>query len=66
LTIFFTHENSTDFALKERYKLLQSVKDKLVEINSLIDWKIFSIIFESIYFNKKILEPALKLMSSLR
>jgi IS5 family transposase len=53
LTIFFTHENSTDFALKERSKLLKSVEDKLVEINSLIDWKIFSIIFESIYFNKK-------------
>jgi IS5 family transposase len=42
----------TDFALKERSKLLQLVGDKLVEIDSLIDWKTFSIIFESIYFNK--------------
>ena len=44
----------TDFALKEINKLFQSIRDKLVEINSLIDWKIFRIIFESICFNKKI------------
>jgi IS5 family transposase len=42
----------TDFALKERYKLLQLIGDKLVEIDSLIDWKTVSIIFESMYFNK--------------
>ena len=42
----------TDFALKGGYKSLQSVRDKLVEIDPLIDWKTFSIIFESIYFNK--------------
>ena len=42
----------TDFALKEEYKRLQLVGDKLAEIYSLIDWKPFRITFESIYFNK--------------
>ena len=42
----------SDFALEEDYKRLQSVRDKVVEIDSLIDWKSFRIIFESIYFNK--------------
>jgi hypothetical protein len=42
----------TDFALKERYKLLQLVGGKLAEIYSLIEWQFFSIILESIYFNK--------------
>ena len=46
----------TDFALKEEYKCLQSVGDKLVKIGSLIDWKPFSIIFEYIYFNKTVSE----------
>ncbi len=32
----------TDFALKEEYKRLESVGDKLAEIDSLIDWKNFS------------------------
>ena len=45
-------KNLTDFAPKEKYKLLQLVGDKLVEIDSLIDWKTVSIIFESMYFNK--------------
>jgi len=31
----------TDFALKEEYKHLESVGDKLSEIESLIDWKSF-------------------------
>jgi hypothetical protein len=44
----------TDFALKEEYTCLQSVGDKLAKIGSLIDWKPFSIIFESIYFNKTV------------
>ena len=35
----------TDFALKEDYKRLQSIGDKLAEIDSLIDWKPFCIIF---------------------
>ena len=43
-----------DFALKEKYKLLQLVRDQLVEIDLLIDWKSFLIIFESIYFNIKV------------
>ena len=47
-------KNLTDFALKEEYKRLQSVGDKLAEIDSLIDWKSFRIIFESIYFNKTV------------
>ncbi len=44
----------TDFALKGEYKLLQLVGDKLAEIDSLIDWKSFLIIFESIYFDKTV------------
>jgi transposase, IS5 family len=36
----------TDFALKEDYKCLESVGDKLDEIDSLIDWKTFRIILE--------------------
>jgi hypothetical protein len=36
-----------DFALKEKYKLLQLVKDKFTEINFLIDWKSLRIIFET-------------------
>ena len=43
----------TNFALKEEYESLQSVGDKLAEIDSLIDWKFVRIILESIYFNKK-------------
>jgi IS5 family transposase len=42
----------TNFALKEKYKLIQSIGDKLVEIDSSIDWKPFRTIFESIYFYK--------------
>jgi IS5 family transposase len=45
----------TDFALKEEYKLLQLVGDRLDKIDSLIDWKSFSTISEAIYFNKKVL-----------
>ena len=44
----------SDFALEEEYKRLQSVGDKVVEIDSLIDWKSFLIIFESMFFNKKV------------
>lgn len=47
-------KNLTDFAPKEKYKLLQLVGDKLVEIDFLIDWKSFLSIFESIYFNIKV------------
>jgi len=47
-------KNLTDFAPKEKYKLLQLVRDQLVEIDLLIDWKSFLIIFESIYFNIKV------------
>jgi IS5 family transposase len=42
-------KNFTNFALKEKYKLLQSVVDKLTEIDSLINWEPFHIIFEFIY-----------------
>ena len=45
----------TDFALKGEHKYLQSVGDLFFEIDSLIAWKSFRIIFESIYFNKKVL-----------
>ncbi|AKB80757.1 Mobile element protein [Methanosarcina barkeri 3] len=34
-------KNITDFALKEEYKRLEYVGDKLAEIDSLIDWKPF-------------------------
>ncbi len=44
----------TDFALKEEYKLLESVGDKLAEIASLIDWKAFRITLESMYINKAV------------
>ena len=46
--------NLIDFALKEKYNLIQLVVDILVEIDSLIDWKSFCIIFESVYFNIKV------------
>jgi IS5 family transposase len=39
--------NLTDFALNEEYKRLQSIGDKLAEISSLIDWKPFRPILES-------------------
>jgi IS5 family transposase len=42
----------TNFALRDKYKHLQSVGNKLAEINFLIHWKSFRINFESIYFNK--------------
>jgi transposase, IS5 family len=42
----------TDFALKEEYKNLQAVGDKLAEIDSLIGWKPFSTVFESSHANK--------------
>lgn len=42
----------TDFAFKEEYKRIQSVGDKLSEIGSLIDWKPFRPILESMYVNK--------------
>ena len=44
----------TDFGFKQEDTLLQSFGDKLPEINSLIDWKSFLIILESIYFYKKV------------
>jgi IS5 family transposase len=44
----------SDFALKEECKRLRSVRDKFAKIDSLIDWKSFCIIFESIYFNKTV------------
>ena len=44
----------TDFALKEEYKRLESVGDKLAEIDSLIDWETFRIILESMYINKTV------------
>lgn len=45
-------DSLTDFALNEEYKRLQSVGDKLAEIESLIDWKPFRPILESMYINK--------------
>ena len=44
----------TYFALKEEYKSIQSIGDKLAEIDSLIDWSFFRIISESIYFYKTV------------
>ncbi|AFV22815.1 transposase [Methanolobus psychrophilus R15] len=45
-------DDLTDFALNEEYKRLQSVGDKLAEIESLIDWKPFRPILESMYKNR--------------
>lgn len=45
-------DSLTDFALNEEYKRLQSVDDRLAEIDSLIDWKPFRPILESMYMNK--------------
>lgn len=45
-------DDLTDFALNEEYKRLRSVGDKLAEIESLIDWKPFRPILESMYTNK--------------
>jgi IS5 family transposase len=42
----------TDFALNEEYKRLQSIGDKLAEISSLIDWKPFRPILESMFNNR--------------
>ena len=53
----------TNFTLKEEYKYLQLGEDKLSEIDSLIDWKTFRIILESMYINKTFQEGDLKLMS---
>ena len=44
----------TDFALKEEYKRLKSVGDKLADIDSLIDWKPFRVILGSMYSNKTV------------
>jgi IS5 family transposase len=44
----------TNFTLKEEYKYLQLGEDKLSEIDSLIDWKTFRIILESMYINKTV------------
>ncbi|WP_321428544.1 IS5 family transposase [uncultured Methanolobus sp.] len=45
-------DDLTDFALNEEYKRLQSVGDRLAEIESLIDWKPFRPILESMYKNR--------------
>ena len=42
-------DDLTDFALNEEYKHLQSIGDKLAEISSLIAWKPFRPILESMY-----------------
>lgn len=42
----------TDFALREEYKRLESLGDKLSEIESLIDWKPFRPIIDEMYNNK--------------
>ena len=47
-------KNLNDFALKEEFKLLQPIGDKLAEIDSLIDRKFFFTIFESIYFYRTV------------
>jgi len=44
----------TYFIPNEKYNLFQSIRDKLFELDSLIYWKFFRIIFESIYFNKTV------------
>jgi hypothetical protein len=55
----------TYFALKNGYKNLQTVRDKVAEIDSLIDWKSFRIICESLYLTKKSHEADLKLKKLL-
>ncbi|SDF63644.1 transposase, IS5 family [Methanolobus vulcani] len=44
--------NLTDFALYGEYKRLQSIDQKIAEIESLIDWKTFRLILELINSNK--------------
>ena len=41
----------TAFALREEYKCLESLGDKLSEIESLIDWKPFRPIIDEMYNN---------------
>ena len=42
----------TDFALKEEYKHLEVLGDKLSEIDTLIDWKPFRPVISGMYNNK--------------
>ena len=42
----------TDFSLKEEYKHLEVLGDKLSEIDSLINWKPFRPIISGMYYNK--------------
>jgi IS5 family transposase len=52
-----------DFALKDEYKRLESVGDKLSEIDSLIDWKTFRLFLSLRILTKLFQEGGLKLMS---
>ncbi len=45
-------EKLTDFDLNKEYKRLQSVGDRLAEIESLINWELFRLILEPIYNNR--------------
>ncbi len=53
----------TDFAIKEEYKRLESIGDKLAEIDSLIDGKRFVLFLSLCILTKQFQEGALKLMS---
>ena len=52
-----------DFALKDEYKRLEFVGDKLAEIDSLIDWKSFVLFLNLCILTKPFQEGDLKLMS---
>jgi hypothetical protein len=54
LQVFSLIKIITDFYLTDEYKLFQSVVDQFAIINFSIDLKSFRIIFESIYFYKKV------------
>ena len=45
-------ESLTDFALREEYKRVAKLGDKLSEIEPLIDWKAFSPIVLDLFCNK--------------
>jgi hypothetical protein len=57
-------ENFTDFTLKEKYKLLHSVGDKLVEIDSLRIGNLIISFLSSFFFTKQVIAADLELMLS--
>ena len=57
-------ENFADFTLQEKYKLLHSVGDKLVEIDSLRIGNLIISFLSSYFFTKQVISADLELMLS--